>query len=378
MRLTPSHDRSVKGALVAIAFAGAAATASPGYAETGFLDRMKADVVAATAPGGGAWDGPTTGPKAVKGKTIVFVSLTQNSSGNSDASRGAGEAAKALGWNYSVIDGKGNATDSANALQQAIALKPDGIILASIDPASNKAALDQAAAAEIVVVSWHSTSSPGPVPEAHIFVNVSTPPDQIAGLAGEYAVVHGGGKAKAEVISDRQYQIVVTKTDAIEKAIKDCNTCKLLSEDNGPFGEVPQRTPSLTNSLLQKFGKDLEYMLTFNDVYFDFVVPTLKSAGVEPGSPPFLISAGDGSVSAYQRIRNGEFQIATVPEPAYMHGWQLIDELNRAFNKQSPSGYVTKVHLVTKDNVDLDGGKDNRYDPQNGYKDQYKKIWGAD
>lgn len=354
-----------------------AALAMPASAEPGFLARMKADVAAATAPGGGAWDGPTTGPTAAKGKTVVFVSLTQNSSGNADASRGAGDAAKALGWNYSVIDGKGNATDSANALQQAIALKPDGIILGSIDPASNKAALDQAAAAGIKIVSWHSTSSPGPVASAHIFVNVSTPPDQIAYLAGEYAVVHANGKAKAEVISDRQYQIVVTKTDAIEKAIKECDTCKLLSEDNGPFGEVPQRTPSLTNSLLQRFGKNLGYMLTFNDVYFDFVVPTLKSAGIEPGNPPYLISAGDGSVSAYERIRHGQFQIATVPEPAYMHGWQLIDELNRAFHDQPPSGYVTKVHLVTKDNVDLDGGKDNRYDPQNGYEDAYKKIWGV-
>jgi ribose transport system substrate-binding protein len=354
-----------------------AALAVPASAETGFLDRMKADVAAATAPGGGAWDGPTSGPTAAKGKTVVFVSLTQNSSGNADASHGAADAAKALGWNFSVIDGKGNATDTANALQQAIALKPDGIILASVDPASNKAALDQANAAGIKIVSWHSTSSPGPVPDAHIIVNVSTPPDQIAYLAGEYAVVHGNGTAKAEVISDRQYQIVVTKSDAIEKAIKECDTCQLLSEDNGPFGEVPQRTPSLTNSLLQKFGKDLQYMLTFNDVYFDFVVPTLKSAGIEPGNPPFLISAGDGSVSAYQRIRDGQFQIATVPEPAYMHGWQVIDELNRAFNGQPPSGYVTKVHLVTKDNVDLDGGKDNRYDPQNGYQDQYKKIWGV-
>lgn len=349
----------------------------PAMAEAGFLERMKADVAAATAPGGGEWDGPTTGPKAAKGKTVVFVSLTQNSSGNNDASKGAGDAAAALGWNYSVIDGKGNATDSANALQQAIALKPDGIILGSIDPASNKAALDQADAAGIKVVSWHSTSAPGPVPEAHIIVNVSTPPDQIAYLAGEYAVVHGNGMAKAEVISDRQYQIVITKSDAIEKAIAECDTCQLLSEDNGPFGEVPQRTPSLTNSLLQKFGADLQYMLTFNDVYFDFVVPTLKSAGVEPGNPPFLISAGDGSESAYQRIRTGQFQIATVPEPAYMHGWQLIDELNRAFNNEPPSGYVTGVHLVTKDNIDADGGDQNRYDPQNGYQDQYKKIWGV-
>ncbi|MGN6100056.1 MAG: substrate-binding domain-containing protein [Devosia sp.] len=374
-----SKPFSVRNALLAgTSLVLAGAMAIPAFADAGFLDRMKADVAAATAPGGGAWDGPTSGPKAVKDKTVVFVSLTQNSSGNNDASKGAGDAAKALGWKYSVIDGKGNATDSANALQQAIALKPDGIILGSIDPASNKAALDQAAAAGIKIVSWHSTSTPGPVADSHIFVNVSTPPDQIAYLAGEYAVVHSNGKAKAEVISDRQYQIVVTKSDAIEKAIKECDTCQLLSEDNGPFGEVPQRTPSLTNSLLQKYGKDLGYMLTFNDVYFDFVVPTLKSAGIEPGSPPYLISAGDGSESAYQRIRTGQFQIATVPEPAYMHGWQLIDELNRAFNDQQPSGYVTKVHLVTKDNIDADGGKDNRYDPQNGYQDQYKKIWGVE
>ncbi len=46
-----------------------------------------------------------------------------------------------------------------------------------------------------------------------------------------------------------------------------------------------------------------------------------------------------------------------------MHGWQLIDELNRAFNGQPPSGFVTKVHLVTKANVDADGGDENRFDP---------------
>ncbi len=365
------------GAAIASAVLLSTVAVAPARAETGFLDRMKADVKAATAIGGGSWDGPTTGPKAVKNKRIVFVSLTQNSSGNADAARGAEEAAKALGWQFSVIDGKGNATDSANALQQAIALKPDGIILASLDPASNKSALQQAHSQGIVLVSWHLTSTPGPVPESNIFYNVSTPPDKIAYLAGEYAVVHSEGKAKAEVISDRQYQIVVTKTDAIRKAIAECSTCELLSEDNGPFGEVPQRTPSLTNSLLQKFGSDLQYMLTFNDVYFDFVVPTLKSAGIEKGNPPFLISAGDGSESAYQRIRTGQYQIATVPEPAILHGWQLIDELNRAFSGQAPSGYVTQVHLVTKDNVNADGGDKNRYDPQNGYRDQYKKIWGV-
>ena len=75
------------------------------------------------------------------------------------------------------------------------------------------------------------------------------------------------------------------KTEGIEKAIKECTGCKLLSEDNGPFGEVPQRTPALMNSLLQRFGDNLGYILTFNEVYFDFAVPTLKAAGIEPAQP---------------------------------------------------------------------------------------------
>ena len=65
-----------------------------------------------------------------------------------------------------------------------------------------------------------------------------------------------------------------------------------------------------------------------------------------------------------------------MPEPLNMQGWQIVDELNRAFAKAPWSGYVPAVHLVTFDNVGKDGGPKNLFDPDNGYRDQYKKIWG--
>lgn len=340
------------------------------------LDRMKADIERSVGPQT-TWDGPTTGPKAAAGKSVVYVSLTQNSSGNADSARGAEEAAKVLGWKFTLIDGKGTATGGADALSQAIALKPDAIILGSVSIENNKTLIKQANDAGIVVIGWHATDKPGPVADPKVFTNVGTDPYDIAYTAGEYAVVDSNGTAQAEVISDRQYPIVVTKSDGIEKAIAECSGCKLLSEDNAPFGEVPQRTPGLINSLLQRFGGNLGYILTFNEVYFDFAVPTLKAAGIDPASPPHLVAAGDGSESAYQRIRNGQYQVATVPEPAVMHGWQLIDELNRAFAGEAPSGFVTKVHLVTKANVDADGGDKNRFEPSNNYRDHYKAIWGV-
>jgi ribose transport system substrate-binding protein len=103
---------------------------------------------------------------------------------------------------------------------------------------------------------------------------------------------------------------------------------------------------------------------------------SLKAAGKKGDDMPRAVSAGDGSEAAYQRIRTKNYQSATVPGPLNMQGWQVVDELNRAFAKAPWSGYVPGVHLVTADNVNRDGGSKNIYDPENGYRNQYKRIWG--
>ena len=64
-------------------------------------------------------------------------------------------------------------------------------------------------------------------------------------------------------------------------------------------------------------------------------------------------------------------------EPLGLQGWQLIDEANRALAGQPWSGFVTKPHLVMSANVGEDGGPHDLYDPDNGYRDIYKKIWGV-
>jgi ribose transport system substrate-binding protein len=60
-----------------------------------------------------------------------------------------------------------------------------------------------------------------------------------------------------------------------------------------------------------------------------------------------------------------------------MHGWQVVDELNRAFAGEEPSGYVAPAHLFVPSNIEHDGGPNNIYDPDNGYQDAYKQIWGV-
>jgi len=91
-----------------------------------------------------------------------------------------------------------------------------------------------------------------------------------------------------------------------------------------------------TASLLQKYGKKWNYSLGINDLYFDGMVPGLAAASVSPSGQIVNISAGDGSLSAYQRIQTAQYQDATIPEPLHLHGWQLVDELNRSFAGQPP------------------------------------------
>ena len=113
------------------------------------------------------------------------------------------------------------------------------------------------------------------------------------------------------------------------------------------------------------------------DLYFDFGGPSVEIAFGGDDKPKSL-SAGDGSISAYGRIRGADGQVGTVPEPLKLHGWQIIDELNRSFAGEAWSGYVTPVHLVVPDNIGFDGGPENVYNPDNGYQDAYRLIWGVE
>jgi ribose transport system substrate-binding protein len=105
-----------------------------------------------------------------------------------------------------------------------------------------------------------------------------------------------------------------------------------------------------------KYGDKWSHSIGINDLYFDFMAPSLQSAGVVGDGKPRNISAGDGSESAFQRIQSKQFQIGTVAEPLRLHGFQVIDELNRAFAGEAPSGYAVPVHLFTPSNVTSDRG----------------------
>jgi len=346
--------------------------------DAAYIEKAKAYLANVASPVT-KWDGPTTGPKGAGKKLIVIVSTDQRNGGAQGAGDGAAEAAKALGWDVRSLDGQGTVPGHATALTQAIAMKPDGILNVGIDSAEQLPVLEQAAAAGIKIVGWHAGPKAGPIDGIpQVFTNVTTDPAEVATSAGYEAVVKSNGHANVILFTDSIYAIATAKTNASRAAIEGCGGCKVLTVADTPIADLGNRMGQLTTSLLSKYGKDWTYSIAINDLYYDFSVPSLISADIDPakGSPQ-QISAGDGSVSAFKRIRDRQYQDATVADPLNLQGWIMIDEINRAFAGEKPSGFVPHVHVFTADNVELDGGKDNKFDPGNGYRDEYKKIWGV-
>lgn len=368
-----------KASLIWVVGVAAALLCSMAFAQDPYVAEAKSYVAKISKPHP-PWDGPTTGPAAQPKKSVIYVSADQNNGGALGVGRAVEEAAKAIGWSFRLIDGQGTAEGRTAALQQALDLKPDGIILGTVDVVEQADMLKKIAAKGIKLVGWHSLGKPGPAPAHQLFTNIATEPKEVAKAAGMYAVVDSKDNAEVVIFTDPAYEIGIAKSDAMAEVIRKCAGCSVLSVERIHHGEFRQTSALMTQrtaQLLQRYGAKWNYSLADNDLYFDFMLPSLLAAEIPGSGYPRNISGGDGSESAFERIRNHHYQIGTVAEPLRLHGWQAIDELNRAFAGQNDSGYSTPVHLVTSANIQFDGGQRNEFDPDNGYRDTYKNIWGV-
>jgi ribose transport system substrate-binding protein len=349
----------------------AAASAIPGAGNV--LAEAKRLVDAAAQPTAG-WTGPRSGPRAQPGKRIALVSEDLRNGGILGVDEGVIDAAKAIGWSVNVFDSGGTPEGRRKALVDALAGRPDGMILVGGDAHELLPALRPYAERGIPVVGWHVAAQAGPVPGTPVAMNVSTDPLEVARITAAAAIVQSGGHAGVVVFTDTGFALPRAKADAMAAMVRACSGCTLLEVRDIAISRNAELMPAATRALLARFGRRWTHALAINDIYFDYAVPVLTQAEL-PNAALSMLSAGDGSESAFLRIRTGTFQTGTVAEPLSLHGWQLVDELNRLLAGEHVTGYIAPVHLVTAANIAADGGERLLYDPANGYRDIYRRIW---
>ena len=366
----------LRGALLgvsALAFALAVAVAGARAEDDPVVAEAKANVAKLAGPQN-YWDGPTSSPKPEPGKKIVFMSLDEQNDSSRVWGQFTKEAGEKVGWTLTIIDGRGSPKTWIEGFNQGIALKPDGIITTA-DIASLQEPVKEALRQNIVVMGIHGWAYPGPNKDLGVYYNIQQDPKEIGRAQADWIIADSGGKARVIVTTHCEFQIACTKANATKDRIQECKGCKVLEFSNTPISESSERQPALVTTWVQKYGTPL-YITSVADYTADFQIPALRAGGVDP-KEVILVSA-DGNRSAYERIRAGnQYQQVTVSEPHPEQGYQAIDEFNRAFHGQPPSGWHQAPYLVTPQNVNAEGGDKNEFIPSNGFADRYLTMWGV-
>lgn len=319
------------------------------------------------------WEGPTSGPKIDQKKLIIFIGNDLSNTSIKQLLVGVQEAADVAGWVLVPIDCWGLPNKRADAFSRAMALKPDGIVLAGINARDHAKEIANVTAKKIAIVGWHAAIKNGP--GDGLFTNLGADPKLVGQSAGFLTVSESNGKAGVVVFTDPTTLHSVAKSNEIVDTIKRCQTCSLLDLQEIPLTGGAEKMPAILTSLNKRFGKKWTHLVVVHDMYLDWVNTPANQALLNDAKPQ-AIAAGDGSVSSYLRMQKKDFQIGIIPEPMSLQGWQLIDELNRAQHGNPPSNFTTPTYVVTASNLSFHGGSRNRFDPDNGFRNEYKKIWG--
>ncbi|MCO5997370.1 substrate-binding domain-containing protein [Actinoallomurus rhizosphaericola] len=327
--------------------------------------------VARAETAGGAWDGPTSGPRAVRGKSVILIAEAMTNPGVAGVARSVQTAGRSIGWSIRIIDGQGSPAGIKTAFGEAITLRPSGIVVAGFDPGSVAQEVRRANEAGIPIIGWHAVADPGPSTTPRLFTNITTRIEDVAAISARWIIATSNGKAGVVVFGDSSVPFADRKAKLIKTELARCPGVTVLADENIPIPDAGTRTPQEVSALLARLGARWTHSVAINDLYFADGAPALRAAGRSGDGPPYAVGAGDGDPSAFVRIRARRDQAATVPEPLGQQGAQIIDEFNRAFAGRPPSGYVAPVHLTTVHNVD----DTTAWDPK-GYREAYRRIWG--
>lgn len=330
---------------------------------------------------------PTTGPAIAKKKTVIFVSCGQASPGCAGVPNGMKEPAKLLGWNFKIIDGQLNANNGwANGIRQAIAAKPDVIVVHGMNCPDVQQPLQDAAKAGIPVMGLEDVDCddallPDGGSKALFDVKMQYAEKNITGAdyfeqwgatAAQYLVNATEGKAK---IIQAVYQPIFGEhmKKGQDREIAKCSGCEVVATI--PFGPADQAP---NGALVQKFRTVLAQHPEANAVLggTDAVVTTagIAKAVVDAGRKDVIVLGGEGYEAAQELIKNNQGVTAEAAHDGVWMAWGAVDNLNRFFNGQPavPQGVSFRV-IDAKNN--LTPGKD--YVSPIDYKAAYKKMWNV-
>jgi ribose transport system substrate-binding protein len=380
------------GATMVMSLAGVASASrvipSEQHAQGNIVTQAGAAVLAATKwPT--TWPGPTT-PTAPqdKGGKFVVISCDQATACSIEVA-GTVQAAKKMGWNMQVVDGKGDAGVTSAAIRTAVVDGAKGIILASVSLGEVTSALAFAKAHHVPVLNNAANTPQQEGVNPSLVAGSNPDPDAHRGLiTADWMIWNSGGKARVVMFKSPDAGLL-TRDDATIAQLKQCPGCQTLTAINASFSVTT--TPEMSteiNSILDRYPT-VQYIRTPYSAADAFAVPALQARG---RSDVQLIS--DSPTSLQMRdCYEGKNIGAVYGDDLNWVGWEAVDEMNRILQHPGvapPPEHSAWVILLSPAKRYWAAGQTTPLPtaqtcPANGnfanalklnYQAEYEKLWG--
>lgn len=318
------------------------------------------------------WVGPKTSAKAPEHKKIIAIACATVAPFCANITQGAVEAAKALGWDATYLDGKGSPQGFVQAFETAINLKPDGIITMALPESQLATYIAKAHAAGIKLVGASSIPEKISVENGHYDAYVSVREDSNTLLQAWYTIADSDGKARVTWLWDPGYPFLMTALERSKKIIAECSGCK--AEEVGlrelEAAANPVRMQQIATGLLNR-NPDANYLLTAYGLNSHSVTLAARSLGRD-----VKVVAKNADPNNVAFVSQGELQ-AEVGASSNWGGWAAVDQMVRLLAGQPALDIMEEnqpEHIFVKSNAPADGVLD--FEKLYDYKKKYLELWG--
>lgn len=323
------------------------------------------------------WQGPTdpvTPPKKFKLAAITCYSILH---GCVSPAESAGRAAKALGWDFQIYDGKGDPTVWSQRMDQAIANGANAIITVAVNGAAIKPALEKAKQKGVIVVSTSNATAPG---EQGFQLDTSPNLEAVGRAIADWMIVDSKGKATMTPYLDKEFQSNISTEKGLLEEFKTCSTCTLKPTEQFVATDVPNNLGPATAAYFRK-NPDVDYFHASYDPAATVQVPALQQAGL--GNKVKACSIlGDAQNLKY--IDQANIQACDGAWDNEYEGWATVDQIIRLATKKplhvsnnvpARFKYGENIPYVLIDKSNLPQG-DKDWTAPFDYISEYKKLWG--
>ena len=345
---------------------GAALTKQASTGGGGGLALAKQVVAKAKAPVT-RWPGPTTSPKAARGKVIGHIACAQAAEGCKRETDGVVAAARAIGWKLIVVDGQGDQQKQLAGCNSLIQQGVEAISLGSIDAGVLGDCMAKANTKRIKVIS---IMAPDPRPQGGL-IDVEQSPEKAGDALAALVALDAGGKGNVALFVHNENPYVSRRTKAFKAGLKKyAPRMKIVFEQSVTLSQIGPPEQQLMQAFLQGHPKG-----TVQYFYggFDAMTAPLVEEAAREGRTELKAAGFDGNAQNISFIRSGSIQFATAASALEWDGWAAVDQLNRVFQGKPLVKNYTPARLLTKGNLP----KTNAWFGDFDYQSYYKRLWGV-